>query len=44
MPTASDEPNESNSAACGRWRSRPSLLSWLHITPDDDIMITLDRS
>ena len=36
-PTASDEPNESTSSAWGMWRSRPCLLSWLHITPDEPI-------
>ena len=43
-PTASDEPNESNSTAWGMCRRRPCLLSWLHITPEDDTTATLDRS
>ena len=43
-PTASDEPNESNSIACGRCSRRPCLLSWLHITPDDEMTLMLDRS
>ena len=44
MPTASDEPNESNSAACGMCRNRPCLFSWLHITPDELTISTLERS
>ena len=43
-PTASDDPNESKRIACGMWRSSPCLFSWLHITPDDEITATLDRS
>src|SRR5262245_10296462 len=43
-PTASDEPNESNSTACGMCRSKPCLLSWLHITPDEVMASTDDRS
>jgi hypothetical protein len=44
-PTASDEPNESNRTPGGCGRSSPALFSWLHITPDDEIMSsTLDRS
>src|SRR5207248_11265509 len=44
IPTASDEPKESNKMACGICASRPALVSWLHITPDELINISDDRS
>src|SRR4051794_3964909 len=44
MPTASDEPKESSKTACGICFNKPSLVSWLHITPDDVMAITEDRS
>ena len=43
-PTASDDPNESNRIAWGMCRSSPCLFSWLHITPDDEMTVTLPRS
>src|SRR5438045_2358921 len=43
-PTASDDPRESTSRTLGRWPRRPALVSWLHITPDDVMARTLERS
>ena len=43
-PMASDDEKASMSIIVGLWRSRPSLDSWLHITPDEVIMNTDERS
>ena len=43
-PTASEDPYESNRITWGMWRISPALLSWLHITPDEVIRATEDRS
>ena len=43
-PTASDAPKLSIMAACGMCFSRPRLISTDHITPDDTIATTVDRS
>ena len=44
MPTASDEPKLSVMAIWGMCSSRPFLFSWLHMTPEEPIWPTLERS
>ncbi len=44
MPTASDELNESISMSCGACSSSACFVSWLHITPDEEIIVSDDRS
>ena len=44
IPTASLEPNESKSMTFGMCSSSRSLTSWLHITPDELMSASDDRS
>src|SRR5437588_6000 len=43
-PTASVDPKESNRTIEGWCFRRPSLTSWLHITPEEEMSLRLDRS
>ena len=44
MPMASDEENASTSSMPGWWRSRPCLVSSLHMTPEEMMPTRLVRS
>ena len=44
IPTASLDPNESNSITFGMCSSSRSFTSWLHITPDELISASEERS
>ena len=43
-PTASDEPSVSTHSRSGMWRSSPSLMGSDHITPDESITRSEERS
>src|SRR3546814_7763355 len=44
MPSASDDEKASIRNIWGLWRSRPCLVSSLHITPDDVMAMSDERS
>jgi len=44
MPTASEEPSESKIMRLGRCASSPSFVAWLHMTPDEAMTRSDDRS
>ena len=44
MPMASLEPSESTMIRRSLWPSRPSLVSFDHITPDDTITRMVEKS
>src|SRR3546814_16214290 len=44
MPSASDDEKASIRNIWGLWRSRPCLVSSLHITPDEVMAMSVERS